>query len=287
MPGLIALLAGAFGALALAPIGLGPALVVPMVAAVWLLDGTAMDDGGLRPAALRRAFGVGWWLGFGYFVRRLLVAVGRFPHRSRLHLGAAARRARASGPSSPCSSAPASCWRGCSGCRGPARVLALALGLGSAEWARGHLFTGFPWNPLGMGLGGNLVTAQLAALVGLDGMTLVTIALFAAPADARLGGRPASRAGAPMLLALAGLAAICAWGGIRLAQPGPRAMSPDVMVRIVQPGLRPDAEFSAEKRRQDRRSLHRAVATRRHGKARRALRRHHAGVAGIAVFPSS
>ena len=35
--------------------------------------------------------------------------------------------------------------------------LALAFGLGMAEWARGLLFTGFPWNDLGMALGVNLV----------------------------------------------------------------------------------------------------------------------------------
>ena len=240
---LIALLAGAFGALALAPIGLAPALVMPMVVAVWLVDGTAIDDARPRPAALRRAFGAGWWLGFGYFVAgfwwlsaaflidpdftwALPLGVLGLPALLALFFGAGFVLARL-------------LW-----VPGPARVLALALGLGSAEWARGHLFTGFPWNPLGMGLGGNLLTAQLSALVGLDGMTLVTIVLFAAPATLA-SAQPGSPRWRPMLVALAVLAAICAWGGMRLAQPAPGDVA-KVVVRIVQPGLRPDAEFSAQ-----------------------------------------
>ena len=58
----IALAAGLVGALILAPVNLGLALVVPMVVAVWLLDGLAARPG----SKLRSAFGAGWWLGFGY-----------------------------------------------------------------------------------------------------------------------------------------------------------------------------------------------------------------------------
>ena len=65
---------------------------------------------------------------------------------------------------------------------GPLRIFALAFGLGVAEWARGLLFTGFPWNDLGMALGVNLALAQTASLVGLHGLTFLTIAIFAAPA---------------------------------------------------------------------------------------------------------
>lgn len=241
---LVAVLAGAVGALALAPVGFGPALVVPMVVAVWLLDGTAREPQpsrwpGRRPLAA--AFGAGWWLGFGYcvagfwwlssaflidpdFTWALPLGVIGLPAILALFYGAGFVVARL-------------LW-----VPGPARVLALALGLSLAEWARGHLFTGFPWNPLGMGLGGNLLTAQLAALVGLDGLTLVTVALFAAPATLALRG---PRRWRPTLVALAGLALVCAWGGFRLTRPRPPDV-PNVVVRIMQPGLRPDAEFSAQ-----------------------------------------
>ena len=244
---LIAFAAGAFGALALAPVSLGPALIVTMVVAVWLVDGSADEETGPRPRlrALRSAFGAGWWLGFGYFVAgfwwlsaaflidpdftwALPFGVLGLPALLALFFGVGFALARL-------------LWR-----PGPGRVLALALGLSAAEAARGHLFTGFPWNPLGMGLGGNLVTAQVAALVGLDGLTLITIALFAAPAtlaDRRAG----KRVWRPTLVALASASAILAFGGLRLREAPPPAQS-DAIVRIVQPGLRPDSEFSPENR---------------------------------------
>ncbi len=242
----VALLCGACGALALAPIGFGPALIVTMIAAVWLLDGchaaTAVHGPSrLWPglATLRYAFGAGWWLGFGYFLAgfwwlsaaflidpdftwALPLGVIGVPAMLALFTGAGFALARL-------------LWA-----PGVSRVLALALGLGLAEWARGHLFTGFPWNPLGMALGGNLLTAQLAALIGLDGLTFVTIALCAAPATLidRSGWRPT-------FAALVVFAAVCAYGGVRLARRPP-ADVPRVIVRIMQPGLRPDKDFSPE-----------------------------------------
>lgn len=247
---LIALGAGAVGALALAPLNVGPALVVTMVVAVWLIDGCggeeAADTRWLRPGwrALRRAFGAGWWLGFGYFVAgfwwlsaaflidpefvwELPIGVLGVPALLAVFTGLGFAAARL-------------LW-----VAGAARVLALAVGLGLLEWGRGHLFTGFPWNPFGMGLGGTLVTAQLAALIGLDGLTFVTVALFAAPAtlvDRRRDGRTAWR---PTAIAAGVAGAILLFGGLRLAQPEPGDM-PDVVVRIMQPGLRPDRAFSYE-----------------------------------------
>lgn len=251
---LIALLAGAFGALALAPIGFGPALIVPMVIAVWLLDGSCelAPSGGLRfvwpgLGALRLAFGAGWWLGFGYFLAgfwwlsaaflidpeftwALPLGVIGVPALLAVFTGFGFVIAR-------CLWAP-----------GAARVLALALGLGIAEWGRGHLFSGFPWNSFGMGLGGSLVTAQLASLVGLDGLNLITVALFAAPATLcdRADGRLRWM---PTIVAVAAAAAICAYGGLRLARTQP-ADVPNVVVRIMQPGLRPDETFSPENKDQ-------------------------------------
>ena len=126
--------------------------------------------------------------------------------------------------------------------RGGARVLALALGLGLSEWARGHILTGFPWNALGMALGGTLVTAQAAALVGLDGLTFLSVALCAAPATLADGAGP-RLCWRPVLVALSGLALILGYGATRLVRTPPGDV-PGVVVRLVQPGLRPDAKFS-------------------------------------------
>ena len=312
---LVALVAGAFGALALAPLNVGPALIVTMVVAVWLLDGCRELDrfperakrrthplprsGGGEPpkavegaagaslpmvaapvrpgseaaaapatmlrivplpryaalrrggftfsgCALRRAFGAGWWLGFGYFLAgfwwlgsaflidpafawALPIGVLGVPAMLALFTGFGFVVARL-------------LWR-----PGATRILALALGLGLSEWARGHLFTGFPWNAFGMGLGGMLLTAQTAALVGLDGLTFLTIALFAAPATLwdRAGAERPNGRWHPTAVAAAVAAAILGYGGLRLAGPPPPDV-PGVVVRIMQPGLWPDQSFSPE-----------------------------------------
>ena len=246
---LIALVAGAFGALALAPLDIGPALIVTMVVAVWLLDGcrgalsdlrsfSARVDGG----ALRQAFGAGWWLGFGYFLAgfwwlgaaflidpsfawALPIGVLGMPAMLAIFTGVGFVLARL-------------LWR-----PGATRILALAVGLGLSEWARGHLFTGFPWNTFGMGLGGMLLTAQTASIVGLDGLTLLSVALYAAPAT--LADRDPRRRWYPVALAATVGGALCLYGGMRLAEPPPPNV-PGVVVRIMQPGLWPDQSFSPE-----------------------------------------
>ena len=245
---LLAILAGAVGASALAPVGLGPALIVPMVTAVWLIDG-AVDRSPNAPwfdtRALRLAFGAGWWLGFGYFVAgfwwlgaaflidpdftwALPIGVLGLPALLALFPAFGFVIARL-------------IW-----VPSPARVLGLAVGLGVSEWARGHLFTGFPWNPIGMGLGGSLVTAQTASLVGLDGLTFLTIAIFAAPATL-FDGRTGRGRWAPTALAAVAALAIVTFGVVRLAG-GASGSVPGVIVRIMQPGLRPDINFSSENR---------------------------------------
>ncbi len=233
----LALAAGLVGALILAPINFGLALVFPMAVAVWLLDGIAARPGW----SWRATFGTGWWLGFGYhlagfwwlgaaflvdpeFKWLLPLGVIGVPAILAVFTGAGIVVARL-------------LW-----VPGPARVLALAVGLASSEWARGHWFSGFPWNTFGMALGGRLLPAQLASLCGLDGLNFVAIALAAAPATLTDGGR--SRWIAPGAAAVT-LAGILVFGTARLSGPPPAPL-PDVTIRLVQPGLRPDEDFTFE-----------------------------------------
>src|ERR1700719_482380 len=66
--------------------------------------------------------------------------------------------------------------------RDAARVIALAASLTMSEWLRGHALTGFPWNSLGYALSEPLALAQTASLIGLWGLTFLTVAIFASPA---------------------------------------------------------------------------------------------------------
>ena len=229
---LIALAAGACGALALPPFGFAPAMILAFTPAVWLLDGAA---GATRGAAFRAAFADGWWWGFGYFLAGLwwlgsafLVDADQFLWALPLGvvglplllalfpaLGFVLARVL---------------WS-----PGPGRVFALAAGLSASEFLRANVFTGFPWNEYGMALGQYLWSAQIAAWVGLHGLTLLTVALAAAPATLR--ARPLAGA------ALASIALV-AFGAWRADLPAPKPVA-GVKLRLVQPDIAQGPSFSA------------------------------------------
>jgi apolipoprotein N-acyltransferase len=242
----IAFASGAVGALALPPFSLFALIAVPLTIAVWLIDG-AQDRGSGRPlvASLRAAFGAGWWMGFGYFLAglwwvgsALLVEADKFAWALPLAV-VALPAALAVFPAAGFALARL-LWS-----PGPARIFALAFGLGAAEWARGLLFTGFPWNDLGMALGVNLALAQTASLVGLHGLTFLAIAIFAAPAT--LWRVSESRLNlAPAVVAALALALIAAFGEFRLMAPA-SATLPGVKLRLIQPNVgQDDASFSPQ-----------------------------------------
>jgi apolipoprotein N-acyltransferase len=248
---LIALAAGATGALAMAPFNFFPALAIPMTVAVWLIDGcteTRKMLPGRRfrlglPVAAWRAFGAGWWWGFGYFLAGLwwlgaafLVEADEFAWALPLGVvGLPAALAIFPGLGFMLARLV---WAS-----GPRRIFALGAGLSLAEWLRGHSLTGFPWNTFGMALGGNLVTAQLASIVGLYGLTVIAILIFSAPAV--LGEKSARQAGRlPPTIAAAALAfaGLCAFGALRLTATTPEPVA-GVKLRIMQPNLAQDAKF--------------------------------------------
>jgi apolipoprotein N-acyltransferase len=242
----IAFVSGAVGALALPPLSLFPLIAVPLTIAVWLIDG-AQDRGSGWPLAgsLSAAFGAGWWMGFGYFLAglwwvgsALLVEADKFAWALPLAV-VALPAALAVFPAAGFALARL-LWS-----PGPARVFALAFGLGVTEWARGLLFTGFPWNDLGMALGVNLALAQTASLVGLHGLTFLTIAIFAAPAT--LWRVSESRLNlTPTMVAVLALVLMAAFGEFRLMAP-PSATLPGVKLRLIQPNVgQDDASFSPE-----------------------------------------
>jgi apolipoprotein N-acyltransferase len=244
----IAFAAGAAGALALPPLALFPLIAVPLTIAVWLIDG-AQDHASGRPlaASLRAAFGAGWWMGFGYFLAglwwigsALLVEADKFAWALPLAV-VALPAALAVFPAAGFALARL-LWS-----PGPARIFALAFGLGLAEWARGLLFTGFPWNDLGMALGVNLTLAQAASLVGLHGLTFLSIAIFAAPATLWRASENRFAPGPTIAAALA-LAALAGFGALRLMAPASPVL-PGVKLRLVQPDVaQDDASFNPQNR---------------------------------------
>ncbi|KQT61579.1 acyltransferase [Methylobacterium sp. Leaf456] len=234
--------AGALGAAAMPPLGLFPALAVSLTVAVWLIDGATVG-GSLRRTLLASA-GIGWAWGFGYFTAGLwwlgaafLVEADQFAWAMPLGvLGLPAVLALFFAVGFAAARLVWSC--------GPARITALAFGLAGAEWLRGHLFTGFPWNTLGMALGSNLWTMQAASVIGLYGLTLLAILIAAAPATLATGTTARGRY-APSLIALVALAGLAGYGALRLpASPDPTVAG--VRLRLIQPNVPQDARFRAD-----------------------------------------
>ena len=231
---LVALVAGALSALAFAPFDVFPVLFATVPVFVWLIDGTTAPEGAGRGRAVLSAFRVGWCFGFGFFVAGLwwlgaafLVDAGQFallmpfavvalPAGLAVLWGLGAAAARA-------------VWTD-----GWPRILVFAVALSAAEWLRGNILTGFPWNAFGYALAPTPVMMQSASVVGLWGLTFAAFLIFAAPAA--LAGPEGRRPG----LALAAfavflLAAHVLFGVVRLA--GADIAMTGERISIVQPAL--------------------------------------------------
>jgi apolipoprotein N-acyltransferase len=240
---LAAISAGAVGALAMPPFGFLPALALSLAPAIWLLDGAAHRD---RTRTLRAAALIGWCWGFGYFVAGLwwlgaafLVEADQFAWA--LPFGVLGLPALLAFFPAFGFALARLFWT-----EDATRILAFAAGLTASEWLRGNLFTGFPWNAPGIALAQNLWLMQGASLVGLYGLTLLAVAICAAPALLLTGTTPRRRWTAP-LAALGVLALLAGFGAWRLPA-APVASVDNVSLRIMQPNLPQDAKFNPRNR---------------------------------------
>ncbi len=183
----LALVLGILGALALPPVYAVP-LLWPSLAGLALLNFTARD---MRRAAFEGwLFGLGWfgiglyWIGYAFFVEAekfaalMPVAVIGISAGMALYIALAAAAVN---------------WLMRRGGGGTVLVLVFAGCWTLAEWLRGILLTGFPWNPLASVWGFSEEMMQPAAFVGALGVSLLTAIAFAAPAILFVGLRPISR----------------------------------------------------------------------------------------------
>jgi apolipoprotein N-acyltransferase len=234
----VAFLAGAVAALAMPPLYWLPLAVVGVVGFVWLWETST----GPKSALLR-----GWAWGIGHFavgsywileafsvppadyqllglpiVGGLAVILGFFP-------GLAAGVTRWMALRWP---ALAGRYR---------RLILLAVAWTIAEWLRGHVFTGYPWNPLGHVWAFATPLLQGAALFGVYGLGAFTFLILAAPTA---GWRASVAALVVIGLVGAGGQAVMTPSGEGASTEGPR-------LRIVQPNIP-----QAEKWRADTRARH-------------------------------
>jgi apolipoprotein N-acyltransferase len=130
---------------------------------------------------------------------------------------------------------------------GWSRVLVFAGVFAAAEWLRGHLFTGFPWNAFGYALTPMPLLMQSASLVGIWGLTLVAFIVFAAPVflvPAEETDREAGRAAFTVAAILFGAHVVV---GVARLPPGADALVPAVHLRLVQPSIPQDERWAAER----------------------------------------
>lgn len=109
------------------------------------------------------------------------------------------------------------------------------------EYARGHLFTGFPWNLIGYTWAFSAYTLQLTHYVNIYGLTLLTLIAATLPAAYRLGYKK------PALLAAALFAALMGAGALRVANAPPTEFVDGVTLRLVQPNIPQSQKWDASK----------------------------------------
>lgn len=231
---LIAFLAGAVGALTQPPFGFFAAFFVSFTLFVWLMDGTTgKADAGLF-SRFRAAFVLGWIFGFGYFVaslwwlgNALLVDADEFawalplavlglPAYLTLFWGLAALIARI-------------LWSD-----GFGRLAALGFAFGLAEWLRGFVLTGFPWNAIGYGVMPMPLMMQSTGPIGIFGVS--ALAVFVCGAPALIGTRRGMVPG--LVIAALLFCGDLGYGAWKLSKADAEVASiatDGIRVRIVQP----------------------------------------------------
>ena len=242
---LTAFVAGALSALAMAPFDFWPILFLTFPTLVWLIDGTGVG----RWGGVTTALSTGWWFGFGYFLAGLYwigyaflvdaqtfgwllpIAVIGLPAVLAVYTALGVGLARI-------------LWT-----RGALRILALGVALTTAEWLRGHILTGFPWNAFGYSLTAPLALAQSAAALGIWGLTFIAIVVFASPATMTDDRAETPSPWLPLLLGLAVLAGFGGYGAMRLSRTPTRFVD-KVHLRIMQPNLEQDVRFNYSARQQ-------------------------------------
>ena len=225
-------LLGVVSVLAFAPIHFWPVLFVSFGGLVWLLDGCHGSHDTLKDR-LKCAGLTGFCFGFGFFLAGLYWVAEAFLVEPWRHgwLIPFVMAALSGGMALFFAAAAALAmmlWR-----RGPARILALAIAFGLAEFARGHVLTGLPWNLIGYGLLADGPLMQLASVFGVYSLSLLAVVLFASPAGALQPSGTRSRGTVVLAgLSLALLGAGYVWGDTRLATAADETTG--VRLRIVQ-----------------------------------------------------
>lgn len=243
---LFAFAAGALSALSFAPFGLWPLLLLGLAALTLSIDGAVTHVRPIRSASL-----AGWAFGFGQFLAGLYwvgyaFLVDRADHLWQLPFIALILPGGLALFIMLAAAVSAYFWRD-----GWPRIFILTACYAAAEWLRGNVFTGFPWNLPGYGWDASLAVLQSASVIGVYGLSLLTIlfgaslAILFSPARARAWPVPAAL----------GLLFALIWVGGALRLNGVVPDVPGVRLRLVQPNVPQQDKYLPSLRAQHWREL--------------------------------
>ena len=240
---LLMLVAGAVAGLSVPPLFLFPALFVSFPLWVWALDGAERGRGWRRlfGPAFTIGFAFGWgyftvafhWLGAAFFIDGgVMLALMPFAI-----LALAGMIAAFWGLGSALAHL---LWS-----HGAWRIVTLATAITAAEWVRGHVLTGFPFDLVGYALTPNDEMMQAVALVGIYGLTFIALLLATTPALIwPADGRSLTQRMLPFFLALLVLVAQLGYGSNRLTATTATERQ-DVTLRLVQPLVYEHADWGS------------------------------------------
>jgi apolipoprotein N-acyltransferase len=225
---LLAIATGAVAAFALPPFYLVPLLLLSVPVLIWLIAGAS---GPARAGWIGFLFGLGHHaVGLYWISHSLLIDPWRHGWLIPIFVGGlAALLAVFSGLA-------AAGARALAGRRSLALLLAFSGLWILGEWLRSWVFTGFSWNLLGSVWLVSDPMAQLAALTGTWGLSLLALLAagsVAVAADAGAGRRARLAAMPAAVLLLVGT---FLYGSERLSGPGPGSVE-GVRLRLVQPNI--------------------------------------------------
>ncbi len=228
----LALAAGVAAALAHPPFGILPGLL-----GYALLMGLSE-----RSTTVRGAFWMGWLAGFAYFfISCWWVAEAFLVNPEQAWMAPFAASALPIGLALFWATATALYRRFAP--TGLSRVLVFAALFCLLEWLRGHVLTGFPWNPAGASWKAGSAASQFASVVGVYGLSFVTVAAAAAFAPLLNVGSRKARVVTATAGALA-LALLVIGGAVRLSSA--RLVTTPTVVRIVQADVPQASKWTPE-----------------------------------------
>ena len=231
---------GVLAALGLAPFHWVVFLIVAFSGLLWILDRTE----GWPLAAL-----AGWLFGLGFFVAGLYwivesfyVDADRFGAFSIPALiGLSAILALFTALACACAKI--------FGCRGLPLLLTLSACWSAAEWLRGNVLTGFPWNLIGYAWGAHAEPLQALSIAGAYGLSLVTVVIATLPGLIFIQASPTVLRWLAPFLTVGIVVLLWAYGANRLANADDGDGS-GIRIRVVQPNIPQEMKWNLQQREQ-------------------------------------